>query len=61
MLGAVEFTKAGAKSTVFHGVGRDKITAVQEIKPVIENRYIMSKDENWKNRGYDTYVIPEKV
>ena len=57
VLGKVEFTKSGAKSTVFHGVGHDKIRAVAAVKPVIENGVIISKDADWKNRGYDTYII----
>ena len=59
-LGKVEFTKSGAKSTVFHGVGHDKIRAVAAVKPVIENGVIVSKDTDWKNRGYDTYIIAGK-
>ena len=60
VLGTVELTKSGAKSTVFHGVGRDKIKAVGAIKSVIENGAIVSKTSDWKNRGYDTYIIAGK-
>ncbi len=60
VLGTVELTKSGAKSTVFHGVGHDKIRAVEAIKPIIEKGTIISKAVDWKNRGYDTYIIAGK-
>ena len=56
-LGDVELNKSGAKSTVFHGVGKEKMQVVPAIKEVIEKGTIISSDTNWKGRGYDTYVI----
>lgn len=59
-LGEVELNKRGAKSTTFHGIGKDKFVAVAAIKPVIENGIILEHKSNWKNRGYDTYLIAGK-
>lgn len=56
-LGVVELNKKGAKTTVFHGISGDKFSAVAAIKDVIENGKIIAHDFNWKNRGYDTYLI----
>jgi len=59
-LGVVELKKSGAKTTVFHGISGDKLTAVAAIKDVVEKGIILSHDENWKGRGYDTYLIAGK-
>ncbi len=60
VLGIVELNKKGAKTTVFHGMSGEKFTAVAAIKDVIEKGFIISHDTNWKNRGYDTYLIAGK-
>ena len=60
VIGDIELNKAGAKATVFHGIGSEKMLAVGAIKEVIEKGSIISKQENWKNRNYDTYVIAAK-
>ena len=59
-IGTVELVKSGAKSTVAHGFGPDKASAVSAIKSVIENGIIIDKQKNWKGRGYDTVVIAGK-
>ncbi len=59
-LGVVELKKPGAKATTFHGIGKDKITAVAGIKSVIEKGKIINHEKNWKGRGYDTYIISGK-
>ncbi len=56
-IGIVELNKKGAKSTTFHGIGKEKYTAVVAIRPVIEKGKIVDFQSNWKNRGYDTYAI----
>lgn len=60
VFGIVELNKKGAKTTVFHGMSGEKFTAVAAIKDVIEKGFIISHDTNWKNRGYDTYLIAGK-
>ena len=60
VLGIVELTKKGAKTTSFHGMGKNKYIAVAGIKDVIEKGRVIKQNystENWKNRGYDTNVI----
>lgn len=57
ILGEIELTKKGAKSTVFHGIGNDKFIATAAVKDVIEKGDIIDHVENWKDRGYDTYII----
>ena len=56
-IGVVELSKRGAKSTVFHGTSSEKLKAVGAIKDVIEKGTIFDFEKNWKNRGYDTYLI----
>ncbi|WP_418830844.1 LPD23 domain-containing protein, partial [Ruminococcus sp.] len=56
-IGVVELSKRGAKSTVFHGTSSEKLKAVGAIKDVIEKGTIFDFEKNWKNHGYDTYLI----
>lgn len=57
VLGDVELGASGAKSTMFHGYGANKLAAVRAIKPTIENGEIISKTENYQNTGVDRYII----
>lgn len=57
VLGDVELGASGAKSTMFHGYGANKLAAVRAIKPTIENGEIISKAENYQNTGVDRYII----
>ena len=57
VLGDVELGASGAKSTMFHGYGANKLAAVKAIKPTIENGEIISKTENYQNTGVDRYII----
>lgn len=59
-IGVVELCMSGAKSTVFHGFGKEKLAAVRAIKSVIENGNIIQKTENYDNKGYDRYFIASK-
>ena len=58
-IGNVELVKSGAKSTMLHGFGKNKIAAIPAIKSVIENGNIISFAENYSN-SYDRYVIAAK-
>lgn len=53
----VELTHSGAKSTIFHGFGETKMSAVKAIKPGIEKGKIISVTRNYENKGIDRYVI----
>ena len=59
-IGDIELSKSGAKSTIMHGFGREKLAAIKAIKPVIENGNIISKAENYNNTGVDRYIIAAK-
>lgn len=59
-IGDVELSKSGAKSTIMHGFGREKLAAIKAIKTVIENGNIISKTENYNNTGVDRYIIAAK-
>ena len=59
-IGAVELGKSGAKSTTFHGYGKNKLAAAKAIKPTIENGVILTKKENYRNTGVDRYIIAAK-
>lgn len=56
-LGIVELKMSGAKSTVFHGFGEDKLIAVTAIKDVIEKGVIINHSPNYDNKNYDRYII----
>lgn len=56
-LGVIELNKSGAKSTLFHGFGEDKLVAVTAIKDVIEQGKVIDHTTNYKNKNYDRYII----
>ena len=49
--------RSGAKSTMLHGFGKNKIAAIPAIKSTIEKGKIISHISNYQNKGYDRYVI----
>lgn len=56
-IGVVELNKAGSKSTLFHGFGKEKLASVYGIKDVIEKGVIISHVSNYNDKGYDRYII----
>ncbi len=60
IIGDVELVKSGAKSTMLHGFGKNKIAAIPAIKSVIENGQIIDKSENYEQRGYDRYILASR-
>ena len=56
-LGKVELSHSGAKKTVFHGFGGEKLTATKAVKDVIEHGDIIKESKNYGNKGVDRYVI----
>ncbi len=59
-IGKVELVKSGAKSTIMHGYGNLKLSAVNAIKPTIEQGSIISTSKNYEGKGYDRYIIAAK-
>ena len=60
VIGNVELSKSGAKSTIMHGFGREKLAAIKAIKPVIENGDVISKVTNYNNTDVDRYIVAAK-
>ena len=57
VLGTVDITTRGIKDSIAHGLGRNKAIAFKAVPFVIENGLIIDYQPNWKNRGYDTFVL----
>ena len=56
-IGTVELVKAGAKSTIAHGFGKEKLASVSAIKDVIEKGEIISYTPNYNQTNVDRYII----
>lgn len=59
--GEVLLTKKGIKSSIGHGIGRAKSAAFKAVPDVIKNGKQIGHQQNWKDRGYDTYVFAAPV
>lgn len=55
--GLIELVKSGAKSTIAHGYGKTKLSAVKAIKAVIENGNIITYTPNYEKTNVDKYII----
>jgi len=60
-IGIVSLTRSGLHDTLSHGRGRCKISALQAIPEIVASGRIISYRRNWKNRGYDTYILVAPV
>jgi hypothetical protein len=60
-IGTVELDRRGVKSSIAHGIGRNKAIAFAAVPEVIKNGKIVDSHKNWKGRGYDTYVIDAPI
>ncbi|MGN0023013.1 MAG: hypothetical protein ACI352_03180 [Elusimicrobiaceae bacterium] len=56
-LGTVEIETHGVKSDIGHGLSGLKAAAFMCVPQVIEKGFIFDRQENWKGRGYDTFVL----
>lgn len=61
VLGDVQMTKRGAKSSIGHKMNPRKAVAFAAIPDVIEKGEIVSAEKNWKARGWDTFVIAAPI
>lgn len=50
-------TRTGVKSSIAHGIGRNKAIAFKAVPDVLKHGEIIDYTENYKNRGYDTAVF----
>lgn len=59
--GKIELTKKGVKSSIGHGIGRNKAIAFKAVPNVLKEGKIIDFQKNWKNRGYDTAVFAAPI
>ena len=59
--GSVTLNRTGVKSSVSHGIGRNKVIAFKAVPDVIQNGYVIDYKENYKGRDYDTAVFSAPV
>lgn len=55
--GTIKLTRTGVKSSIAHGIGRNKAIAFKAVPDVLKPGEIIDYTENYKNRGYDTAVF----
>lgn len=60
-LGDVILDERGVKSDIGHGIGRAKAITFAAVPNVIESGTQIDFQQNWKGRGYDTYVFAAPV
>ena len=60
-LGDIALTKSGVKSSIGHNMQPRKVLAFAAVPDVIENGQVINIGENWKGRGYDTFVIAAPI
>ena len=60
-LGNVILDERGVKSDIGHGIGRAKAITFAAVPNVIESGTQIDFQQNWKGRGYDTYVFAAPV
>lgn len=61
VLGDVQMTKRGAKASIGHKMNPRKAIAFAAIPDVIEKGEIVNAERNWKERGWDTYIIAAPI
>ena len=59
--GDIILNRTGVKSSVAHGIGRNKAVAFTAVPDVIKNGLIIDYKSNYKNRKYDTAVFAAPV
>ena len=60
-LGEVTLSRNTVRDSISHGIGEMKAAAFAAVPDVIEKGIAIDMQSNWKNRGYDTYVIGGEV
>ncbi len=60
-IGEVALTEQGVRSSIAHGIGRNKAIAFAAVPNVIEKGKIIDYVKDWKGRGYATYVIAAPI
>ncbi|MDR1926301.1 MAG: AAA family ATPase, partial [Endomicrobium sp.] len=57
----INLGKKGIDETIAKGLYREKAIALKSVPDVLKNGIIINKEINWKNRGYDTYLVVGSV
>ena len=60
-LGEIILDRGSVKSSISHGLSRIKAIAYSALPFVLRSGVIIDYQNNWKNRGYDTYVVAGPV
>ena len=60
-IGIISLTRRGIRASIAHGIGRFKSIAFAAVPDVIKFGRIIDYQNNWKGRGYDTYVIDAPI
>ncbi|MCL1926825.1 MAG: hypothetical protein FWF95_06800, partial [Syntrophorhabdaceae bacterium] len=60
-IGSVILDRRGAKNSIGHKLGRAKAAAFAAVPEIIKQGRIIEYQENWKGRGYSTYVIAAPI
>ena len=61
VLGIIALDFRGVKDDIGHGLSALKAAAFMCVPQVIEKGFIFDRQENWKGRGYDTFVLVAPV
>lgn len=56
-LGGVAIDRRSVKSSLGHGIGREKAAAFAAVPDVILHGMVFDRQSNWKNAGRDSFVI----
>lgn len=59
--GDVALTRRGARTSVAHGIGRNKAITFAAVPTVIEDGQIIDEQTDWKERGYGSVTIGGRV
>ena len=61
VIGNIEIVRKGVKSDIAHGVGWVKRITIAAIPDTIKRGKLLQIDRDWKNRGYDSLALGNKV
>lgn len=61
ILGIIRIDKEGVKDSLAHGMSSKKAAAYKAVGDVLMQGRIINQCDNWKNRGYATFVLVAPV
>ena len=60
-IGRVQLTKSGINDSMRHGYGREKLAAFAAVPEVIRDGVVIDHSPNWKERGYESFVVAAPI